>query len=205
MSTQQWTPPLLSMIATIIMCVLLSVCQSSNASNYHSQSTRSNSFSSNGHHIHIKNNNGQRTFEVDGKTFSFEQLSEKQKKQINKVEEKLNNLEISIEIESDEMEQWSNKMEVVAEKMQFEEIMHDFEVEEGIEDSKKFSQEMNRLSSELTKASQNLEIQMRTFEKKMHVLQADMPKINQQKLTSIENQSKKYEELLIEISDSLSE
>ena len=204
MSNKQWTNPLLSMSATLIMCALLSACQSSNASNYQSQN--SDSFLSNGHHIQIQNHNGQRTYEVNNKKFSFDQLNDKQKEKINQIEKTLNSLEVAIDFESEEMERWSEKMEMVAENIEvetdnFEDIMEGFEVD--FEDSKSFSKEMNQLSKKLSKASKKLETKMNFFEKEINAIQESMPETDQDKISAIEFQAKKYEILLIEIADSI--
>lgn len=204
MLTNQWTKPLLSMSATFMMCAILSACQSSNASNYHYSNTDSSN------HIHVQNHNGLRSYEVNGKKFSFSQLSDEQKKKIKHIETQLNQLETAIEFESDEMEKWGDKMEAVAEKIeleaeQFENIMQDFEIDfqDDFENGESFTQEMRLLSKKLTEASKILEVKMKKFETKMHSMQIDMPKIDQQKIADIKFQVRQYETLLVKIAETI--
>ena len=196
------------MAATIVMCALLSVCQSTNASNKRISkvseiSTDSSSYThiSDNHHIHIHGNRDNRVYYVDGKEFTYEQLSDTQKKQINALHAKIGRLEDALDIESDRMEEWGEKMEKVAEKMEIE-----AEKMEDAMDSLEFdghSHSMQEFSEKMEKVSQNLEVKMLELEEQMHAMEIHMPEIDQQKISEIEEQARKLEKLLIEISDSI--
>lgn len=208
MSHNQMTNPLLSMAATIVMCALLSVCQSTNASTKHvsevseiSSDLEQRSYISDNHHIHIHGNHENRVYYVDGKEFSYKQLSDDQRKQIDKIHAKMAKLEDSLDLESNRMEEWGDKMEKVADKMEveaekMEDAMNSIEFDGHSHSMKEFSEKME-------KASRNLEVKMRELEKQMHAMELKMPAIDQQNISDIEEQTEKLEELLIEISDSI--
>jgi len=98
MKNNQLIGPLLSMTATLFMCALLSVCKTSLASNH------STEFYSDNESFIIKRNTNEAIYQVNGKTFTYEQLNETQKKAVSKIEKKLKKLEMAVDIESDEME-----------------------------------------------------------------------------------------------------
>jgi len=188
--------PVISLFASMIMCAILSACQSSKASTKYVNDSSAGFFSDNPQ-IRIQNDSGSRNYTVGSKRFSFKQLSHEQKKRINELEQKLSGLEHFVEIDSQRMEHWGEKMEAVAEQMEleaeaFEEVIGEIEFEED-------SQTLERYSLKIAKASKNLEEKMQRFEKHMSAIQIEMPKLDHKKIMQLEAEAKKMERLLIEI------
>ncbi len=205
MRNHQLTNPLLSMTATIIMCALLSACQNTNPSSKHlseiSSVPSNDTPISDNHHVHIHGDRDNRVYFVDGKEFTVDQLSEEQKKQINAIHQKMNQLEGAFEVDSDRMEEWGKKIEQVAEELEIE-----AEKLEGAMNSLEFdghTHSMDEFSEKMEKASQNLEVKMQALEKQMHAMEIKMPKIDQKTMSEIEEQTNKLEKLLIEVADSI--
>lgn len=205
MLNHQWVKPLLSMGATIIMCALVNACQNIKAADTSEtiSDTQVTEYSSqhntNKHQIHIRSNNNEHYYQVDGKRFSHAQLTNEQKEKVNRFEKKLDKLEVALELDSERIEQWSEKMEQIAEEMEleaefFEDALGDLEFESLR--SKEFSSKMSELSFKL-------ETKMSELEEKMRDMEMQMPKINQQKISEIEAQSEELKMLLIEISKSI--
>lgn len=204
MSNNQLTNPLLSMAATIIMCAILSACQSTNASAKRlSENSLERHHISDHHNIRIQDRNGQRLYAVDGKEFTYDQLSDEQKEKINQLEEKLSKLEIALELDSERMEKWSEKMEVVAERMEQEaEKLED--VMEALEfDLDTKSIDVEHISTSLNEASRHMEVKMGELEEKMRDMEINIPAIDEIKISEIEVHAEKLEKLLIEISENM--
>lgn len=207
MSNNQLTNPLLSMAATILMCAILSACHTTNASTDRVSQISGNASDrhhvSNHHNIRIREHDGHRLYTVDGKEFTYDQLSDEQKEKINQIEEKLSKLETALELDSQRMEKWSQKMEIVAERMEreaerFEDVVEDLEFDM---DSK--SIDVEHISKSLNEASRQLEVKMLKLEEKMHEMEIKIPAIDELKISEIELQAEKLETLLIEIAKNM--
>jgi len=200
MSNNQFINPLLSMAATILMCAILSACQSTNASTDKISKISGNASDrhhiSDHHNIRIREHNGQRLYSVNGKEFTYEQLSDEQKEKINQIDEKLSKLETALEFDSKRMEKWSQKMEREAER--FEDVVEDLEFDM---DAK--SIDVEHISKSLNEASRHMEIKMRDLEEKMHEMEIKMPAIDELKISEIEVQAEKMETALIEIAKTM--
>ncbi len=192
----QFIKPIISMLATLTMCIILSACQSTKASTEYVDDSPSGFFTDE-HQIRIKHESGQRSYEVDDKRFSFDQLSDEQKERITKLEEKFDKLEGFAELDGERMEAWGEKMEAVGEQMElqaekFEAIVGDFEFEEN-------ARGLEEYSRKIAKASQNLEAKMQILEKKMKSIQLEMPKVDHQMMDQLESDAEKMGQLLIQI------
>jgi uncharacterized lipoprotein YehR (DUF1307 family) len=198
--------PLISMLASLIMCVILSACQSSKASPKYIETLSSTDHSSSllqsgNHQIRILHDSENKNYIVNGKRFSFQQLSSEQKKRILELEAKLDKLEQSLTIDEERLETWSEKMELIAEQMEqeaeeFEDTFDDFDFEQG-------SRELEQVSLKIAKASRNLEDKMRQLEKSMRALQVEMPQINQQAISQLEVVAENMERILVEIAEEI--
>ena len=180
----------------MIMCVILSACQSSKASTNYVDESSSRSFSDS-HQIRIKNDSESRIYTVGDKRFSFEQLSPEQKKSINELEEKLGKLEQFVEIDSQRMEHWGEKMEAISEQMEreaeaFEDVIGDYDLDDG-------SQTLEQFSLKMAKASKNLENKMQQLEKNMNAIQVEAPKLDHKRMLQLETEANRMTSLLIEI------
>jgi len=195
MLRNQITAPLLAMSAAFVMSVLLSACKTSHASN------QSSDFYSDTESITIHRNHGQAIYHVNGKSFTYEQLSDSQKKDILKMEKNLEKLEMAIEIDSKAMEKWAEKMELVAEKME-DEVEQLEDVLENIEfDVHSFKPSDITKKIEIT--TKKMGSKMKILEAKLKAMEFNMPRIDSAKIKAIEKQAEKYKDLLIEISKTI--
>ncbi len=197
MNTKHLKSPLVAMLASLIMCIILA-----NSKNIHADGLKNTSvshYSNDNHIITIRGNTGERIYIVDGKKFTFAELSDEDKKRIKDVEIKLNALEKTIDFQSDELELWSEKMEAVSEKMEeeaekFEEMFEDFDIDYD---------ELDVVSQKLEKARSKIELKMQKLEKQMELLEIKMRQIDQDKLNALEDIAYQYETILIDIADGI--
>jgi len=118
MSKRQLTNPILAMFASIIMCALLSACQSSKA-----ETSAISDYSAKNHNIQINEKDHKRWYRVNGKSFTFDQLSKSQKVKVVALEKTLDRLETGLEMEKhmskidqnkiSEIEQHAKKLEML--------------------------------------------------------------------------------------------
>ncbi len=182
------------MLATIVMCTILSACQNTNAA-----TKQTAEYSSNDHHIQIHSHDNQRYYRIDGKEFTYDELSSDQKRKITKLEKELEQFEINIELDSEQMERWAEEMEQVADKMEIkvqklEDAMSDAELDFG---------SLEEFSEKMTRFSRNMNIEMTALEEQMKKVEHNMPKFDQQNISELEAKAKKLETLLIEIAETM--
>jgi chromosome segregation ATPase len=195
MIKQQWINPTLSMFATLLMCGILSVCQHSKASeNRHEYTSHSKN-----HVVSIRNNNGERTYRVNDKSFTFDELSPEHQKKILKLEKNLELLEVEIEKSTEGMEEFSEQIERVAERMESEAE----KLEQKMESIEFNSSDLAEMSKKLAAASSVLEVKMSKLEREMREIEVRMPDIDHEAIRNIEIEAKKYEELLVQIADEI--
>lgn len=195
MIKQQWIKPCLSMFATLLMCGALSACQHSKAS---ANQTEYSSHSKN-RVVTVRNNDGSRIYVVNDKSFTFDQLSPEQQQKIVELETSINLLEAEIEEGTKGMEEFSEKMERVAEKMEKEAE----KLEQKIESIEFDSDGLAEMSEKMAEASRALEVKMSKLEKEMRDIEVKMPEIDQQAIRNIEAEARKYEALLVEIAEEI--
>ena len=180
MKTQQWANPLLSMVASLAMCVILSVSHDAKASSKHAN-------------ISINYKGDESIYHVDGKRFTFNELSPDDQKRVVKLEKQLAALEKTLDKKTHHIEKFSEKMEKVAEALERQARHFETAIEEAdIND-------LEDASEKLGKASQMLERKMRVLEKQLRNMEFDMPEIDHAILDDIETQAHKLEELLVDI------
>ena len=197
MNTNQFKTPLVAMLASLAMCIILATSKTIQADVVKTNTV--SHYSNNDHHIIITGDTDQRLYIVDGKKFTFDELSDENKEKINNIENALNNLAIIMDIKSDEFDQWSEKMEVISEKMVeqsevFIENMDDFDLDIDHE-------KMSEFSKKLDSARIKMEVNMKNLEKQMKLIETEMPKIDQSKINKLENLSYQYEGLLLKIAE----
>ena len=173
------------------MCLILSACQSTKASTEYGDDSSSASFSAK-HQIRIQHDSGNRIYEVDGKRFAFDQLNNDQKKRMIELEEKMDKLELLVEIDGGRAEAWSEKMEAIAEQMELESE----KFEDNVDDFEDDSQKLKEFSRKIAKASRNLE-------EKMSAIQVEMPEFDHKTIHQLEVKAEKMRHLLLEIVDDL--
>ena len=184
MKLQQWTNPTLSMLATLVMCVILSVSQDSNATSKH-------------HQISVVHEGDEQIYHVDGKTFTFDQLSEKDKRKLRKLEKKLQAMEISLENDTERMEKWGEKMERAAEVIEREAEKLEASLERlNISD-------IENLSAKLEAAGRVLEQKMEVLEDKLNLIEVQVPNIDQTLFENLEEQARELESLLVKIAETI--
>ena len=181
------------MASTLVMCIILSACQNTAAAN---QNDFSNIKSKS---IQINHSGEKRVYHVDGKRFTFKQLSTEQQQSIRKIEKQLKSLENIIEIDGEKIEKWGAKMEIVAERMEEEAL----KFEQNLKHLEFDQNKIESLSVELSKISSALEENMSVLSDKMKELEQKMPQIDQDKISQIEVQAQKLKTLLLEIAETI--
>jgi len=195
MLRNQITAPLLAMSAAFVMSVLLSACKTSHATNHSSE------FYSDKNNMTIHRNHGKATYHVNDKTFTYDQLSDSQKKDILEMEKSLNILELASQIDSEAMEAWAEKMELIAEDMEEEAEKLEYSLENLEFDGG--SIKVSEITKRIEVAARKIEIKMRVLETKMRVMETEMSSIDSAKIKAITRKAEEYKDLLIEISESI--
>jgi SMC interacting uncharacterized protein involved in chromosome segregation len=112
MKIQTWLKPLSASLGTLMMCALLSACQSSNASVAESYTNKANSDIQ----IRLHGKPQDKTFYIDGTRYEWSDLTTEKQSKVMKLEEELNVLASKLEINEEKMEKWANKVEAAAAK-----------------------------------------------------------------------------------------
>ncbi|MBV1908188.1 MAG: hypothetical protein KUG78_02645 [Kangiellaceae bacterium] len=180
MKTSLWLNPLLSMIATLSMCIILSVSHDISASPHHE--------------ISISHNGNERIYHVNGKSFTYDQLGAEDKAKLSELEGKLKDLELALEFDESKMEKWERKMERVARKIERKVAMF-----ESSFDRDSFEE----VSEKLAESGRHLEIEMDKLEQHLRSIEANIPKIDSALINNLKGEARQLEALLIEIADSL--
>ncbi len=170
------------------MCVLLNICKTCQATNYSSK------FYSDKDNITIHRNYGKATYHVNDKIFTYDQLTDSQKKNILEMEKSLEKLEIAIDIDSEAMEKWAEKMGLIADGMeedaeQLEDVLEDLEFYGS--------------SFKLSEMTKKIEVKMQILKTKMKIIQINMPSIDRAKIKALGKQAEEYQNLLLEISETI--
>ena len=194
MKIQTWIKPLVASLGTLMMCALLTACQSSNANVNEGYDNKAHS----GIQIRNHGKHQDKTFYVDGTRYEWSDLNKEQQSKIMKLEQELDLLASNLDIDEEEMEQWAKKIEAAAASIEVN--------VEGLEDiTIEFDKDtisltdIEKISNELVEKTGHIEVNMRGFEEKMRELEVKMPHIDESKIRAIEAKAKELEKVLTEI------
>jgi uncharacterized coiled-coil DUF342 family protein len=195
MKIQTWVKPLIASIGALIMCALLSACQSSKANvakDDKGNKLDSKSYSS---EITIKtqDNLEGKSFYVEGKKYHWFELTTEQQDKVLKIEKELEILADSLSIDEEKLELWGNKVAAISDELASNvEKLEEINVKLD-KDTITFG-DLGQISKELVGKSEQLQLNMRGYAEKMKLLQANKPYFDESKVKRIEAKARELKE-----------
>lgn len=156
------------------------------------------------HHIEITipDNNQDKIYHVNGKTFYWKDLNKAQQSRVTAVEHKLKAVERSFQYQENELANFARQLDDKALEIE-NEVDKISRIRENFDKDSLNTSELHRFASEMIKLSAINEAILKQKEQEMHQIEQQLNAVDFSLINDIENHAKALEQVLLEIAEQI--